>query len=78
MSTNTLLDSPVWKQFQDEARKRRSNPVELVTKYMSQCLEVWEDEALDEEVNQEARSKSDYTEEDAVELVRHYRQEKRK
>jgi hypothetical protein len=75
MATYTLSDSPVWKQFEEEARRQGENPVDLVTKYMNECLEVWEDEALDEEISDESR-KSGYGEEDAVELVRQYRREK--
>jgi hypothetical protein len=41
---------------------------------LKECLEVWEDEALDEEISREVQ-KSEYTEEDAVEKVRQYRQD---
>ena len=75
MSTNALTESPVWKHFEEEARRQGEDPVDLVTKYMNECLEVWEDEGLDEEIRSDAR-KSGYTEEDAVEIVRQYRQEK--
>ena len=75
MATNMLLDSPVWKQFEEEARRQGEDPVDLVTKYMNECLEVWEDEALDEEIRGDVR-KSGYGEEDAVEVVRQYRREK--
>jgi hypothetical protein len=30
----------------------------LVTKYMNECLEVWEDEALDEEIRGDAQGNS--------------------
>ena len=65
----------MWKHFEEEARRQGEDPVDLVTKYMNECLEVWEDEALDEEITADAQ-KSSYTEDDAVELVRQYRQEK--
>jgi hypothetical protein len=76
MATNTLIDSPVWKQFEEEARRQGVDPVDLVTKYMNECIEVWEDEALDEEISDDVQ-KSGYTEDDAVEIVRQYRQEKK-
>jgi hypothetical protein len=76
MATNTLLDSPVWKQFEEEARKHQEDPVGLVTRYMNECLEVWEDEALDDEISRDIRQ-SGHTEDDSVEIVRRYRQEKR-
>lgn len=76
MTTKTINDSPIWKQFEAEARKRRRNPVNLVLDLIKEQIEIWEDEALDREISREAR-KSGYTEEDAVELVRKYRREKR-
>jgi hypothetical protein len=76
MATNTLIDLPVWKQFEEEARRQGADPVDLVTKYMNECIEVWEDEALDDEISNDVQ-KSGYTEDDAVEIVRQYRQEKK-
>ena len=76
MSTNTLLESPVWKQFEDEARRHNADPVELVAKYINECLEIWEDEALDDEISRDVQ-KSGYTEDDAVKIVQQYRQQKR-
>ncbi|MGB7922017.1 MAG: hypothetical protein WCF57_02100 [Pyrinomonadaceae bacterium] len=76
MATNTLIDSPVWKQFEEEARRQGADPVDLVTKYMNECIEIWEDEALDEEISHDVQ-KSGHTEDDAVEIVRQYRQEKK-
>ena len=76
MTINNLLESPTWKHFQAEAGKRHRDPVEMVAGYINECLEVWADEALDDEVNDETRS-SGYTEDDAVEVVHQYRREKR-
>ncbi len=76
MTTKIIDESPVWKQFETEAKKRRRNPVKLLSDYMKECLEIWEHEHLDEEISREAQ-KSDYTEDDAVELVRQYRREKK-
>ena len=76
MSTSRLLESPVWKRFEKEAREHDRNPEEMVTEYINRCLEVWADEALDDEVGKEARV-SGYTEDDAVDVVRQYRREKR-
>ena len=42
----------------------------------SQCLEIWEDEAMDEAIGSTIR-KSGYQEQDAVNLVRQLRLEKR-
>jgi hypothetical protein len=76
MATNTLIDSPVWKQFEEKARRQGKDPVDLVTCYMNECLEVWEDEALDEEISRDVQ-RSSFAEEDAVEIVRRYWQDKR-
>ncbi len=76
MTTKAINDSPVWKQFETEAKKRRRNPVKLLSNYMKECLEIWEHERLDDEISKEAQ-KSGYTEDDAVELVKQYRREKK-
>ncbi len=76
MTTKPINDSSVWKQFEIEAKKRRRNPVKLLSGYMKECLEIWEHERLDGEISKEAQ-KSGYTEDDAVELVRQYRREKK-
>ncbi|MCY7345550.1 MAG: hypothetical protein LH614_04950 [Pyrinomonadaceae bacterium] len=75
MNTNPINESPVWKQFETEAKKRRCNPVSLALDLLKEQIEIWEDEALDREISRDAQ-KSGYTEEDAVELVRQYRREK--
>ena len=76
MTTKAINDSPVWKQFETEAKKRRRNPVKLVLDLLKEQIEIWEDEALDREISRDAQ-KSGYTEDDAVELVRQYRREKK-
>ncbi len=76
MTTKTIDESPVWKQFETEAKKRRRNPVKLVLDYVKEQIEIWEDEKLDEEIRKDAQ-KSGYTEDDAVELVRQLRREKK-
>ncbi len=76
MTTKTIDDSPVWKQFEAEAKKRRRNPVKLVLELLKEQVEIWEHEKLDDEIRKDAQ-KSGYTEDEAVELVRQYRREKR-
>lgn len=75
MATSTLTESPVWKHFEEAARRQGADPVDLITKYMNECLEVWEDEALDEEISRDVQQ-SGYAEDDAVGIVRRYRREK--
>jgi hypothetical protein len=76
MKKEIVFDSAIWEEFQRQAKKRRRNPVALVTELMREQLEIWEDEKLFREMRRDAR-KSGYTEDDAVELVRQYRREKR-
>lgn len=76
MAKDIFSESPVWEQFQEAARQRRRNPVRLLTGYMRECLEIWEDQKLDEQIRREAQS-GDYHERDAVKIVRQYRHEKR-
>lgn len=76
MTTKTINESPVWKQFEAEAKKRRRNPVNLVLKLIREQVEIWEHERLDDEIRKDAQ-KSGYTEDDAVELVRQLRREKK-
>src|SRR5262249_6389875 len=68
-------DLPLWPQFQDAARRRRCNPARLLTDYMRECLEIWDDQQLDDEIRRQAQA-SGYREEDAVELVRRCREER--
>lgn len=76
----SVESSPLWEQFQAEARKHRRNPARLVAEYMRECLEIWEDEKLDEEIRADVQKyarKHGLTEDDAVEFVRQYRREKK-
>ncbi|MGH7961824.1 MAG: hypothetical protein ACRERD_08360 [Candidatus Binatia bacterium] len=70
----TLSTLPLWDQFQEAARKRSRNPIRLLTDYMRECLERWEDQQLDEEIRRDAQH-SGASEDDAVALVRQYRRE---
>lgn len=76
MNANTLLETSAWKQFEKKAREHARDPEEMVVEYINRCLELWADEALDDEVGEEARARG-YVEEDAVDLVLQYRREKR-
>ncbi len=76
MARDSLSELPLWDQFQKAARERGRSPVRLLTEYMRERLESWEDQQLDEEIRRDAQ-RGGYREEDAVEIVRRYRQEKR-
>ena len=76
MEKDTFFDSPLWREFQEVARKKRRNPVRLLTEYMRECIEIWEDQKLDAEIQRDAR-RSGFREEDAVDIVRRHRLEKK-
>lgn len=76
MKNETLFDQTIWEEFQRQAKRRRRNPVKLISELMREQLEIWEDEKLFREMRRDAQ-KSGYTEDDAVELVKQYRREKR-
>ena len=72
MAKRSLPNSSLWEEFQRAARKRRRNPVRLLEDYMRQCLAVWEDQMLDEELRRDVQ-RSGHAEEDAVDIVRRHR-----
>ena len=76
MAKDAVTASPVWVQFEQAARARRRNPARLLTAYMAECLERWEDQQLDAEMQGDAR-RSGGAERDAVAIVRQHRREKR-
>ncbi len=72
-----LINSPLWERFRAAARSRSRDPARLLSAYMRECLERWEDQKLDDEISRQAR-KSGYKESDAVRLVRQHRREKKR
>ena len=76
MDKDSFSALPLWDRFQKAARERWRSPVRLLTEYMRERLESWEDQQLDEEMRRDAQ-RNGYREEDAVEIVRRYRREKR-
>jgi len=76
MEKNAFYDSSLWKEFQRAARKKRQDPARLLTEYMRECLEIWEDQKLDEEIQREAR-RTGLREGNAVDIVRAHRLQKK-
>jgi hypothetical protein len=76
VSQNPFTGLPLWSEFEKAALQHRSNPVQLLSDYMKECLATWEDQASDEQISHEALT-SGYGEEEAVEIVRRYRNEPR-
>jgi len=77
MKERITIDAELWKDFAAVARAKRRNPLRLLADYMRESLEVWEQQKLDREIQNDVR-KSGYTEDDAVEIVRKYRAEKKR
>lgn len=71
MKTNGKL--PIKQRFEEAARRRRRDPNRLLTQFMRECLESWEDEQLDKEITKQVR-RSGLREEDAVDCVGRVRQ----
>lgn len=76
MKKDSLSVLPLWDQFRKAARERRRDPERLLTDYMRERLEIWDDQRLDEEIRRDAQH-SGCREEDAVDIVRQHRREKR-
>ncbi len=76
MKNEIMLDPAIWEEFQKQAKRRRRNPITLITEWMREQMEIWEDEQLDNAIRRDVQS-SGYTEDDAVEIVRRYRREKK-
>lgn len=76
MKNELPFDSPIWTEFQKQAKKQRQNPMKLLTEYMQECLETWEYKKLDAEMQRDAQ-RSGLTEDDVDEIIRQYRAEKK-
>jgi hypothetical protein len=77
MSSELVTDLRLWKEFQAAARSRRRDPSKLLSEYMRECLELWEDQKLDAEIARQAQA-SGFVEADAVKIVRRHRLEKKR
>ena len=75
MDKEILSRSLLFREFQKAAKKRRLDPIRLLTDYMREYVEVWGDQELDDEIGRAARC-SGYREKDSVEIVRRHRSEK--
>lgn len=76
MERDLLSTSSLWERFQKVARSQGRSPKRLLTNYMREYLEIWEDQQLDQEIRSDVQ-RSGYREEDAVDIVHHSRREKR-
>lgn len=72
----SLLKTDLRRQFEDAARGSRRQPVEVLAELMAEYVESNSDTVLFDEIESEGRSRNEYTEDDAVELVRRARRER--
>ena len=77
MTLENLMQSDLWREFEEYARAKRKQPATLLAEMVRERLEIQKDLELDEEMHRDAL-KSGYKASDAVRLVREYRAEKRK
>ena len=74
MAGDYPTELPLWEQFEKAAREHRRSPTRLLTDYMRECLEMWDDQKLDQEMQRDAQA-GGLHEDDAVEIVKQYRRE---
>jgi len=77
MKANGAKKKALREQFEEAAKRHRRNPERMIAEFMRECLEIWEDQQLDEEIARQAR-RSGYKESDAVALVRKMRRDRTK
>ena len=77
MTLESLIQSDLWREFEEYARSKRKRPAKLLAELISEYLEIAADVALNNEIRRDVQ-KSGYKEKDAVKIVCEYRAEKRK
>lgn len=77
MTLESLIQSDLWREFEQQVRSKRKRPAKVLEELLREYLEIQEDIALTEAMRRDAR-KSGYKEADAVKIVREYRNEKRR
>jgi len=75
MTSVELFKSKLWHEFEAAAKSEKENPITILTELMNDYIESRSDSALFDEIAEEG-FRSEYTEDDAVELVRKARLEK--
>lgn len=74
MTIEALLESSLRREFEAAARSSKQKPVDVLAQLMAEFIESQRDSKLFDTIEREGR-KSGYTEDDAVDLVRTYRQQ---
>jgi hypothetical protein len=74
MTIESLLQSNLRREFEAAARSSKQKPAEVLAQLTAEFIESQKDAKLFDAIEREAR-KSGYSEDDAVDLVRAYRQQ---
>ena len=75
MTNAELFKTDLWREFEAAAKDEKENPITVLMELMSDYIESRADSALFDEIAAEGFA-SEYTEDDAVEIVQRARQEK--
>ena len=76
MTATVQINVNLWEQFSGLALQKRKRPDRMLEKLIAEYLAIQKNLQLDEAIRQQAR-KSGFKENDAVELVKSYRQKKK-
>jgi hypothetical protein len=75
MTNAEVFQTDLWREFEAAAKAEKENPLKILTELMRDYVESRSDSVLFDEIAEEG-FKSEYTEDDAVEIVRRARLEK--
>ncbi len=75
MQNVEIFKTELWREFEALAKAEKESPLELLTDFLKEYIESRSDSALFDKIAEEGFN-SEYTEDDAVELVRRARLEK--
>lgn len=77
LTMDTLIQSDLWREFEKTAHDKRRRPVALLADVIADFLETQEGTAVFDAIERDLRH-TEYTEDDAVALVKAYRDSRRK
>jgi hypothetical protein len=77
LTLDILIQSELWREFEKAARGKRRRPVELLAEVLADFLETQEGVTIFDDLERDI-SRTGYTEDDAVEIVKTYRASRRK
>lgn len=75
MQNVEIFKTELWQEFERTAKAEKENPIEILTELLRDYVESRSDSVLFDKIAEEGFN-SEYTEDDAVELVRRARLEK--